>query len=186
MRLFVAVTPSSEALRDLDDALTSLRAEQVDALRWTSADTWHLTLTFLGEVTEEQRADLEPRLERAARRHRPLMLSLGRGGHFGSHVVFAGVDGDVSDLGSLAASVAAAARRSGIDVDERPYRPHLTLARSRGSTSLRPIAARLENYAGPPWSVADIRLIQSTPNAVAGRPPTYTTLGRWPLGRGVR
>ena len=45
-------------------------------------------------------------------------------------------------------SVGAAARRCGIPVDDRPYRPHLTLARGRPGTDLRPAVEALRGFAG--------------------------------------
>ncbi|MFL6099476.1 MAG: RNA 2',3'-cyclic phosphodiesterase [Actinomycetales bacterium] len=182
MNLFVAVRPSSAAVRDLEGAVAAARAGAGDDLRWTASDGWHLTLAFLGRVDEAHRAELLPRLERAARRHAPMTLSLDGAGHFGSHVLFSHVAGDVAALRALAASVVAAARRAGIAVDELPFRPHLTLARSRGRASLRPLAALLEGHTGPAWPVPEMLLMESTPSGLGGRPPTYTALASFPLG----
>lgn len=185
MNLFVAVRPSPAAVRDLERAVATVRTGASDELRWTSADGWHLTLAFLGRVDESHRADLLPRLERAAHRHAPLTLSLEGAGHFGSHVLFSQVAGDLAPLRALAGSVAAAARRAGIAVDERPYRPHVTLARSRGHTSLRLLAGLLAGHSGPAWPVPEFVLMESTPSGVAGRPPTYTALAIFPLRPGT-
>lgn len=184
MNLFVAVRPLPAAVQDLERAVATVRAGASDELRWTSADGWHLTLAFLGRVDAVHRSDLLPRLERAAHRSAPLTLALEGAGHFGSHVLFSRVAGDLAPLQALAGSVAAAARRAGIAVDERPYRPHVTLARSRGHTSLRPLVALLEGHSGPAWPVSEFVLMESTPSGVAGRPPAYTALTSCPLGRG--
>ena len=81
MRLFVGLAPSAEALDDLDAACAPLRPGRGD-LRWTSRELWHITLAFLGEVSEDSLAGLLPRLERAARRHLPFGLSLAGAGAF--------------------------------------------------------------------------------------------------------
>ena len=71
MRLFVAVAVPVHAADELDNAVAPLR-QSWPGLRWTGRDAWHLTLAFLGEVTEPVCARLTPRLERAAgRRPRP-------------------------------------------------------------------------------------------------------------------
>jgi RNA 2',3'-cyclic 3'-phosphodiesterase len=181
MSLFVAVRPSEDAVRHLDAAVAPLRSAPRDGLRWTAPESWHLTVCFLGSVAEDRRPDLEARLVRAASRHRPLSLQLAGGGHFGSRVLFAKVLGDVTEASRLAASVTAAARRAHVPVDERPYRPHLTLARSRGTTPLRPLAERLHSYAGPPWVVEGILLMESRPTGVAGRAPAYSVVDRFML-----
>jgi 2'-5' RNA ligase len=58
-------------------------------------------------------------------------LALAGGGHFGGRTLWTGVQGDRDRLGRLAESVNSVARRCHIKVDERPFRPHLTLARVR-------------------------------------------------------
>ena len=79
MRLFVGVAPPPAVLDDLDAACAPLRPLR-DDLRWTNRPAWHITLAFLGEVTDLSLTRLLPRLERAARRHRAVTLSLaGRG-----------------------------------------------------------------------------------------------------------
>ena len=81
MRLFVGLAPSAAALDDLDAACAPFRSAR-DDLRWTSRELWHVTLAFLGEVSEETLARLLPRLERAARRHRPFALNVAGAGAF--------------------------------------------------------------------------------------------------------
>lgn len=185
MRLFVAVTPPQDVLAELDAAVAPLR-EDWPALRWASADRWHVTLAFLGEVAEPRLEGLRERLERAARRHHALRLRVGRGGAFPSaakaRVLCAHISGEpaaLTGLRGLAASVAAGARRAGAPPPDegRRFRPHLTLARSRQPANLRPLVEALAGYAGQPWDAAEIELILST----AGPDPSYQTIGTWSL-----
>ncbi|MDF3293477.1 RNA 2',3'-cyclic phosphodiesterase [Streptomyces silvisoli] len=187
MRLFVALWPSQEALRDLDRAENRLRAAP-DArnLRWAGEGGHHLTLAFLGEVPEESLPDLTARLERAARRHAPLPLRLAGGGRFGDRTLWVGVEGDVRGLGHLADSLAAGARRAGVEMEDRPFRAHLTLARGRPHrhTALRPFTELLTDFSSHEWTADHIDLVRSHPPA-AGTPgahPRYEVLHRWPLG----
>ena len=91
--------------------------------------------------------NLTERLARAARRHPPFELALGGGGRFGDRVLWTRVD-PANGPRALAASVGAAARRCGIPVDDRPYRPHLTLARGRPGADLRPAVEALRGFSG--------------------------------------
>ena len=79
MRLFVGLAPPAAVLDDLDAVCAPLRPARED-LRWTSRELWHITLAFLGEVSEESIDRLVPRLERAARRHLVFGLSLAGAG----------------------------------------------------------------------------------------------------------
>ncbi|HEX2262681.1 MAG TPA: RNA 2',3'-cyclic phosphodiesterase, partial [Pseudonocardiaceae bacterium] len=145
MRLFVALTPPGEVVEELSANTVTLR-ELVPDLRWTRPEQWHVTLAFLGEVGEHVVDELTRRLNRAAARHPPLLLSFGGGGRFGHQVLWTRVQGDRDGLCRLADSVRAAARRSRLPMEQRPYRPHLTLARSDGETDLRPLVERLTSW----------------------------------------
>ncbi len=183
MRLFVALWPSPDAVAELLAAVREVQ-EKDPGLRWTAPEQWHLTLAFLGEVPDDRRSELEDRLERAARRHPPLALRFAGGGRFGDRILFTRVDGDSEPLTRLAQSVAAAARRSRIPVDDRPYRPHLTLARSRGGVDLRPLAADLGSFAGALWTATHVDLVESR---LGSGPAAYASVASWPLaGRAGR
>ncbi|MGH3327958.1 MAG: RNA 2',3'-cyclic phosphodiesterase, partial [Streptomycetales bacterium] len=130
MRLFVALQPSAEALQELAEATGALRRAH-PALRWTRPEQWHVTLTFLGEVAEQQLPALTERLSGVAGQYAPLSLALTGGGRFGQQVLWVGVAGDLVPLERLARSVSEVARNAGIPVADRPYRPHVTLARAR-------------------------------------------------------
>ena len=163
MRAFVALIPPTAVLAELAAALAPVQAARPD-LRWTPDAQWHLTLAFLGEIDEGVLPDLTTRLARAARRHPPPELALSGAGRFGDRVLWTRVRGE---LRALAASVGAAARRCGIAVDDRPYRAHLTLARARPGTDLRPAVDALRDFAGTPWTAT--RCTSSAAGWVRGR-----------------
>jgi RNA 2',3'-cyclic 3'-phosphodiesterase len=182
VRLFVALAPPTAALDDLEGAFAPYRPARAD-LRWTKRELWHVTLAFLGEVSEEALAKLEPRLERAARRHRTFPLSVSGAGAFPNptraNVLWSGLAGDRRALAELAATVTAAARRAGAAPPDagRRFRPHLTMARCRMPADVRPIVTALAGYLGPAWNAEAILLIRSH----LGASPRYETLGSWPL-----
>lgn len=187
MRLFVALEPPAEVLADLATVAAELR-ERPDAtgnVRWSSDTQWHLTLAFLGAVGEDRLPELSRRLTRAASRHGPVRLWLSGGGGFGSaksaRVLWVGVDGDRKPLRVLAGSVAAGARKAGIDVREGRFRAHVTLARLREPADVRPFVERLASYTGPAWTVDRIHLIRShLGQGEAGR-ARYETVETFPL-----
>ena len=184
MRLFVAVWPPPGAVDELMRALAEVRTA-VPQLRWTIPEQWHLTLAFLGEVADDRRPELERRLARAAARHHPLALRLSGAGQFGNRVLVVKLNGDLPAMKRLAASAGAAARRAGISVPDRPYRPHLTLARTgtTGADELRPLAARLAAFESSPWTAAGFDLVQSRLGRGPGRRAEYRTVASWPLHR---
>ena len=164
MRLFVAVRPPAEAIGHLVAALP----------RWPSQpERWHLTLAFLGEVTDP--APVAEQLRAAVTGVAAFPLALRGSGSFGrGAVVWVGLAGDVPALRSLAGAVTRACRAAGADVDDRPYRPHLTVGRKG-----HPDAAALASYDGPVWPVTEVELVRSD----VGRTVRHTVLERFPLAQ---
>jgi RNA 2',3'-cyclic 3'-phosphodiesterase len=183
VRAFVALTLPDTVLAELAEAVAPLRAAAHPGLRWTPAAQWHVTLAFLGEIDETVLPSLTERLARAARRHPPTALALGSGGRFGDRVLWIRVAGGGDALRRLAGSVGAAARRSGIAVEDRPYRPHVTLARARRGTDLRPAVEALRGFEGSPWTADAVALVRSRLGAGPGGSAAHEIVGTWPLGR---
>lgn len=182
MRLFVAVDPPAAAIAHLRERLP----ETTDRLRWTDPAQWHLTLTFCGEVDERTTERLVERLSRAATRHPPMTLSLAGAGAFSrparAHALWVGLAGETEAVGKLAASTSAAARRCGIGVETRRFRPHLTIARASPPADVRDVLSAFSSYDGPEWTATDLHLVRST----LGARTVHERIGTWPLGRGPR
>lgn len=154
MRLFAAVYPPAAALDHLAAGLPALPA----GWRPTPRERWHLTLAFYGEVEPAAVEELTERLGRAVgRTRRPPRCRLAGFGAFGRDVLWVGVAGDRPGLTRLAQRAAAAGRRTGIAVDDRRFRAHLTLARARAGAA----RAELPAYAGPEWPVTEVVLVRS-------------------------
>jgi 2'-5' RNA ligase len=165
--LFVAVVPPAEAIDDLARAAMPVRAAWPE-LRWIPTERWHLTLAFYGEVADGDVARVERRGLRATKDAVGLDLRLAGAGHFGDRVLWVGVQGERNGLRALAA---------GLAPDDRPYRPHLTVARARPGADPRPAATMLASYDGPGWRATEVVLFRSH----LGPRPTHEPLARWPL-----
>ena len=148
-----------------------------------AADRWHLTLLFLGAVPEDVVPALVSATGDAVDRAPAMSLRLAGAGRFGPvrrpQVFWAGLDGDVGPLVDLAGRLASAARELGLPVEERPFRPHLTLGRwaprRPADGNLPEVLAR---YRGPAWPVTEVRLVESH----LGSASPYETLAAWPVG----
>ncbi|MGH3900544.1 MAG: RNA 2',3'-cyclic phosphodiesterase [Pseudonocardiaceae bacterium] len=183
MRLFVALTPPGEVIEELRASTAALR-QLAPHLRWTHPEQWHVTLAFLGDVGEHVVDELAVRLRRAAARHPPLSLVLGGGGRFGHQVLWTRVQGDRDGLRRLAGSVQAAARRSRLPTEQRPYRPHVTLARAAAGADLRPLVERLACWQGPPWVATRLDLVHSRLGAGPDGSALHEQIAGWPLADG--
>ena len=154
-------------------AIASLASEVARAAggRATSADKIHLTLAFLGD----QPADRIPALHHLADGIRApgFVLSLDEIGYFRrTGINWLGASAPQTGLAALHAQLALTLHAGGFPVDERPYAPHLTLARG-SKTGLR---RRLPEPIG--WPVSSFALVASE---LGSGGPTYRTLAEWRL-----
>jgi RNA 2',3'-cyclic 3'-phosphodiesterase len=183
VRLFVAVELPERVRGHLESGTAALRTS-MDRWRWTPPAQWHLTLAFLGEVPDDRLAELTRRMGLAARRHHPFDLELSGLGAFNSRrrarILWVGVGGDRDALTRLADSVSAGARRAKIPLEERRYRPHLTLGRCRTPVDVRDRLEADGDYAGPAWTVGEFVLVRSH----LGRVVRHEVLERFALRRG--
>lgn len=166
MRMFVAVVPPDEAVEHLDAFLEARR--HAAAYRWAPREQLHVTLAFLADVPDRKLDDLVERLGRAARRRTAFPCAIAGGGAFPNvgraRVLWSGLDLDEQgrrELSRLATGARAAANRSGVGVDGRRFRPHVTLARLGHPEEVTPWVRLLDSYRGPPWTVDRMTLVAS-------------------------
>jgi len=136
-------------------------------LRYVAPEQWHLTLAFYGEVDDTKVEALIAGLERAAARSRSMSVRLATAGTFPrqptkARVVWVGLDGEVEAMRRLADRCAGAGRRARIAMEDRAFRPHLTVARARqGAVDATAIVSSLAEFTGPWWTASSFRLVRS-------------------------
>ncbi|MFG2313372.1 RNA 2',3'-cyclic phosphodiesterase [Streptomyces sp. NPDC048566] len=185
VRVFVALAPPDGAKAELAAALAPAYAAH-PAMRWNRIEDWHITLAFLGQLPAASVPRLRPALAALAARRDPLSLALRGSGTFDDRVVWSGVEGDLTGLHGLAADVRSAVRDCGVGFAERPFRPHLTLARARRGdvASAAEIARGISAFAGRCWPAEHLHLVGSHAGPGPGR-HHYRDIDAWPLGRTV-
>jgi 2'-5' RNA ligase len=126
MRLFIAIPLGSVACDELARVSAQLRSGK-DGFRWTSPESWHITLQFLGNTSAEQLGRLCVSLRDV--RSPAFPIQLGTLGFFDRAGVFF-VDVNLSsDLRAHRQRVIEATTQCGFPPEQRPYHPHITLAR---------------------------------------------------------
>jgi 2'-5' RNA ligase len=112
-------------------------------------------------------------------------VCLAGGGRFGRGsftVLWTGLDGDVEALRGLAGAARRSLRKARLPYDDRPWKPHLTIARPGNRLDRAAVdadRAALAGYRGPTWPAAEVVLMRSH----LGPRPSYDKLAAWPLRR---
>ena len=129
-RLFVAVALPE----DVKDTLLDFVDPSFPGARWLGYDQYHLTLRFIGEVHDGIARDVDDALLGIAAA--PFSLSLKGAGYFGDRrrvrVLWAGVS-DAAGPNALNRKIERVLQEIGLQPERRRYRPHVTLARCRGT-----------------------------------------------------
>lgn len=126
MRLFIAILFSEEIKDKLCDAINVLRASAARG-NYTNRDNLHLTLVFIGETNRT--GDIEKAIETV--NAEPFTLTVGGVGTFkrnGGDIYWAGVKLS-NELLSIYRQLYATLSADGFSLENREYKPHLTLGR---------------------------------------------------------
>ena len=180
MRLFIGIPLASEVINALQRLVRSLQSAG-DNLRWSSPETWHITLQFLGATSLENYGCVVQHLGRIQSPAAPIWLHetdcFDRAGVF-----FAAVN--VSpELRQLEKLVVGATSQCGVAAEDRPYHPHVTLARAKGDNrarALRQLKSRVKlEVEFPPFTAREFLLYESFLGSDAVR---HEVRERFPLG----
>lgn len=136
MRLFVGIHLSKDMLAEVNH-LIQLSSQNIvsmhHGLKWTSPENLHFTLKFFGEVPLSRLNDVTQALGQAVLHNEPFSLKLGKVGCFPAkgipRIIWLGVDTGEPQLVKLANSIESACFGHGFPKEDRPFSPHLTIAR---------------------------------------------------------
>ncbi len=168
-RLFFALWPSEEVRSGLAEVMASLVVRRAKPV---PAENLHITLLFLGSVTAQTRICAEKIAEGIA--GHPFELSLDQIGFWPqSGIVWLGARELPESLTALVQDLHLGVAGCGIDLDARPFKPHVTLMR-------KALVVRRERpLVAVAWRVDDFALAESKTNRDGSH---YKVLTRWRLG----
>jgi len=136
MRTFIAIELSEEMHDALAQIQKRLRYSGAD-VKWVATGNIHLTLKFLGEISEETSDTVRSILDKIAASTKPFEISLHNIGAFPKidypRVIWAGIDKGSKESAILANSIDKELSNIGFDKETRPFAAHLTLGRVRSA-----------------------------------------------------
>ena len=181
MRLFFALPVPGEAKEALRGPLDAAKKASADGVGFTRVEQLHFTLAFLGEQRD---ADEALAAGETLRQSPQFEVALAGVGAFPNtarpRVLWLGVSSGAAELISLAERLQVELRSRGFSLDDRHFRPHLTVGRvrPRGERGAKHALAALPPAEFARWTAHEACLMQS----VLGRGgATHTILRSFPL-----
>ncbi len=175
---------------DLEVSVRANLMRQINRLRqavpharasWSREENIHLTLKFLGEVQTSRLGDLSKAAAHSAADFSPFEVILEDTGVFPKHgaprVLWIGVKDESGKLVELQTRLEEECAGEGFAREERPFHPHLTIARLRNPHGARELAAAHKEMRFEPTevAVAELLVIRSEPSGAGSR---YTVISR--------
>jgi len=177
LRLFAGLAVPEDVAEEL-----AALADNMPGAHWTEPENMHVTLRFIGEVSEADAEDIHGELSRLSAK--PLSYDITGMDTFGqgrkAHALYAGVPLS-AELDLLQTRVEAAVVRSGRPREPRRFKPHVTLARLKNPDvgRLQDFIIRNNLFRAGPLGVDRFILYESRPGNDG---PAYFPLQDYPLG----
>ena len=153
IRVFIAINLSPDVLDRIEQVASDLK-KRMDTvpIRWVPADTIHLTLKFLGNVSTANLEILKDILGKVVANHHECDISVGGIGVYpkahNPRVIWVGMKVP-QELINLQHELEIETARLGYSREHRPFSPHLTfgrVSRNASADDVHVIAEILDNY----------------------------------------
>lgn len=160
-RLFIAIPVPESVKANLERVSAHVNPRGV---RWVNPENMHLTLAFLGDVEERRVPDAEDAVYDATEGLTNPLHLMARGlrafpNERKAKVLWAGVAGELDALARLQENLLLKLREYGFEPDDKPFRPHITLARFKIP---QPLPERLDVMREfGEWEAREVQLIES-------------------------
>jgi len=139
IRSFIAIELPEEVRQGLAKLRNGLQRDEHRFVKWVDPYGIHLTLKFLGNIPAGRVTEVTGAMEGATKGIPPFHLQISGLGVFPSikqvRVFWVGIAGEMDKLSRLQQNIDSALAGLGFAREERPFVPHLTLARLRQGAS---------------------------------------------------
>ncbi|MGZ3421311.1 MAG: RNA 2',3'-cyclic phosphodiesterase [Polyangiales bacterium] len=160
MRAFFAIDLPKAAVDGAVDSIVTLETALSRGVAFTKREQIHVTLQFLGDLEEDRAARAVAIASELV--FAPFPLTIAGTGAFPDRdhprVLFLGLR-ETGPLSALAEALGERLRAEGFVLDERPYHPHVTLARIKKRSAMRAAAEALSKLEFPPLEIVVDRFV---------------------------
>ena len=169
MRTFIAIELSDQIREALAQIQSHLKYSGAD-VKWVEKNNVHLTLKFLGEISEEKAERVKLILQKIAGGTKPFEISIKDVGAFPKidfpRVIWVGLDKGADKSKILAERIDEALSEIGFQKESRPFAAHLTIGRVRSPKNKDALKDKMLSYSPQsmvhsPQSISSIALFKS-------------------------
>ncbi len=185
IRAFLAIEPSEHVLENVFRQQEKLKREISGAVSWTRPEGQHLTLKFLDNISLADVENISVFGKKRTDTHAPFTLSVERLGVFPDvrkpRVLWSGIAGQTGELLAIQSALEADFEALGFARENRPFRPHLTLARLKAfkaTGGIQTVLGRHGHFNAGEFVVRELILFQSH---LSAKGASYTKLAVFEL-----
>lgn len=180
-RVFLAINLPDEIKRYLAGIIQKLQKEnKKKVIKWVDSNILHMTLSFLGDLDDGQIEEVEELIKEELVNYNQTILELKSIGAFPEldrpRVVFVEAQDESKIIYKLQKSLVDKFNRLGLEIDQRPWKAHITVARVKDRGPIKGVDHDIEP--GNKWTVGSVDLMESV---LTPQGPVYTILEKFEL-----
>lgn len=182
-RLFIAIkiVPGGDLLRMISSVKALLGDESI---KWVDSGNIHITLAFLGDTEEKKIKPLTRILEKACTDSGRFEFSLAGTGVFKNYndprVIWVGIHPE-QDIAKLVTRINEGLKSGGCLIEDRSFRPHLTIGRIRTLKDNDRLKRVLETYRDTEFQIISAAEVILYESILMQSGPLYKELGKFSL-----
>ena len=188
IRSFLAIELPEAIRKRIEEIQRDLRSLNSD-VRWVSPEKIHLTLKFFGNIEESRVDTIAKSIEPLVGGTQPFSLEAKGMGAFPNiknpRVIWMGLIDEKQVLVPLQKQLESTLATIGFQVEDRPFRPHLTLGRVNSSRGKDELIGRIEKYKEEKFGDVEVKRLVLFKSDLRPTGPIYTLLRQIKLGQGV-
>ncbi|MCR4440897.1 MAG: RNA 2',3'-cyclic phosphodiesterase [Peptococcaceae bacterium] len=181
LRSFLAFVLPEELLKVIVETQEKLR-HVYSGFRWVAKENLHLTIHFLGNQTEEQLKEIAKQCIPMLANFRAVQVVPGKIGAFPNRyearVLWFSLRGEIEEIRRIHNHTGTVLQNIGCQIEERPFFPHITIARKRAAERDTSELREYEHVENSSFLLKEINLYTSrlTPDG-----PIYSVYCNFPL-----
>jgi RNA 2',3'-cyclic 3'-phosphodiesterase len=187
VRVFIAIDIDDrirKAIADLQKQIALKVSVKSGDLKWVEPNNIHLTLKFLGEISDEQLTEVKEITETIAQAHQKFNLDIESVGSFGGRsakIVWVGAKKGTDELLALQKDLDDLLEQAGYPKEDREFSAHLTLCRVNHPIAGLKVGEAIAQFSNLKLGSIAADAIYIYQSQLTPQGPIYTMLGDFKL-----